>query len=381
MALFSGKTERTSVALIDINSSSVGGALAHLETGAQPTVYYTNRLPIEIHGEEDLSVAMLRTLDELATALIAKGAPVLHQETRSGHIDRVFTSIGAPWQATAVRTEHVNETKPFTFTKAFLTEITRKSSAVQEGYMLSGESVIATLLNGYEVAHPFGKKVTRAELIILSSFVQKKIADSIEKVLRKTYHTHALTLTAFAPVAYTVFRDIYPYEKDFLVLDVSGEATDTAFIKRGLLVDVASTPCGINELIRIVYDSPGALSSHKISPAINMDIIPSARFSKDVETSQKEWLDTLTATLREFSSKNALPRTLFLLTEDESRDYLKNLLDSPVLRSLWLSDEPLAIIPVLPSQFGSFIKSRAEAREDIYLSLLALFADKQQSSE
>ena len=380
MALFSSKAERVSVALIDINSSSVGGALAHIQTTGQPAVYYTNRLPIEVHGDEDISAAMLRTLDELAEILTKKGAPILRQETKSGHVDRVFISIGAPWQATAVRTEHVNETKPFIFTKAFLTEITRKSSAVQDGYMLSGESVIATLLNGYEVEHPFGKKVNRAELIILSSLVQKEVADSIEKVLRKTYHTHALTLTAFAPIAYTVFRDIFPHEKDFLVLDVSGEATDTAFIKRGLLVDVSSVTHGVNELVRKAHDAAKNISTGNSNPAINLDILPNARFSREVEESQKVWIDTLTATLREFSTKNALPRTLFLLADDESRDYLKNLLDSPDLRTLWLTDEPLAIIPILPSQFSAFIKSRAEAGNDIYLSLLTMFANRQVNS-
>src|ERR1700733_15035889 len=112
MGLFSSKTERTSVALIDINSSSVGGALAHLETGAQPVVYYTNRIAIQKHEGEDISSAMLRTLGELADTLVSKGAPVLHHETKSGHIDKVFISIGAPWQATAIRSEQINQARP-----------------------------------------------------------------------------------------------------------------------------------------------------------------------------------------------------------------------------------------------------------------------------
>jgi hypothetical protein len=381
MGLFSSKAERMSVALIDINSSSVGGALARIESGSKPIMYYANRLPIEIHGEEDVSTAMIRTLGELTDLLIQKGAPILRQGTKSGHVDHVFASIGAPWQATSVRTERVNEAKPFVFTRAFLNEITRKSSAVREGYALSGESVVATILNGYEVQHPFGKRVTRAELIILSSLIQKEVANAIEKVLRRSYHTHALTLTAFAPVAYTVFRDIFPHEKDFLILDVSDEATDTAFIKRGLLVDVASAAHGVNELMRKAQSAARTITSNKAPSPANMDILPNARFSKEVEDSQAAWLETLTATLREFSGKNALPRTLFLLAEDTSRDYLKNLLDSPKLRSLWLTDEPLAIVPVLPSAFSAFIQSRAEAGGDIYLALLTLFASKQSGSE
>ncbi|MDR3546964.1 MAG: hypothetical protein P4M11_01580 [Candidatus Pacebacteria bacterium] len=369
MALFSKKSEQASVALLDITSSSVGGALVLVAHGSLPTVYYTHRLPIESHEGEDLTSAMLRALDELAATLIRQGAPILRQETKSGRIERVYVSIGAPWQATSVRTQHVNESKPFTFTHAFLTEITRKSSVVREGYRLSGESVIATMLNGYEVQHPFGKKVTRAELIILSSLIEKNAAESIEEVLRKTYHTHALTLTAFAPLAYMVFRDIFPHEKDFLVLDVSGKATDIAFVKRGLLVDVASLPHGTTELV------------HKgQSPVTGNDILPSDRLTKEMDSSRKEWLDALTSTLREFSTKNALPRTLFLLAEDASREYLKSLLDSPELRSLWLTDEPLAVIPVLPSQFSSFVRSRGEAGGDVYLSLLAMFANRQQGS-
>ena len=375
MAFGFSKGGGASVALVDITSSSVGGALAHISPASQPILYYVNREPIEQRDNEELSVAMLRTLEQVASKLIAEGAPVLHQEIKSGSIDRVYVSVGTPWQATTVRTEHVNETKPFVFTKAFLTEAVRKSSAVKEGYLLSGESVIATLLNGYEVVHPFGKKVTRAELIVLSSLIEKKIADAIESTLRNTYHTHALTLTAFAPIVYTAFRDLFPHEKDFLVVNVSGEATDVVFIKRSILVDVASEPHGLSELARTERKAGSITSGPTQAPLT--DVVPSERFSHEIEGAKEAWLKELTTTLRDFATKNALPRTLFLLTEDSAREYIKNLLDSESLRSLWLTDEPLAIIPILPNQFGAFVKSRAEAGSDVSLSLLALFSAKQ----
>jgi hypothetical protein len=347
MSLFS-KKERSSFALIDISSSSVAGALAHTAVGEQPTLYYTNRFPIERREQEDLTPAMLRTLHSVADDLIQKGAPLLRQETGSGHIDRVITSVGAPWQATKVRVETINALKPFTFTHALLSDTTQKNSAVPDGYIRSGESVIATLLNGYEMTHPFGKKATRVELVLLSSLLEKAVADRIEEMLRKTYHTHALTITAFAPLVYTVFRDVYQHEKDFLVLNVSGESTDCAFVKQAILVNVASTPHGSNELMR----------------------------TADAIVHSKEWLAILAATLQEFSAQHALPRTLFLVADQESRDFLKDLVDAPMLRSLWLTDEPLTIIPVIPSHFTAFVKTRGSAEADVYLELLALYASK-----
>ena len=320
---------------------------------------------------------MLRTLTSVASKLVSSGGPVLHQETGSGHIDRILVSVGAPWQKTAIRIEAISETKPFVFTPALLSEITKKNNVPTEGYIKSGESVIATLLNGYETPKPFGKKVTRADMIILSSLLNEKVAKEIEKTLRKTYHTHALTLTAFASVTYAAFRDIYPHEKDFLVLEVSGEATDIAFVKRGLLVDVATIPHGVNDLMRGASKNGTSISINQTG-AVPPLIDPSrnARFTVQIEETEKIWLSNIEKVLQEASARHALPRTLFLLADTEAREYLRRLLDSPSMRSLWLTDDPLRVISVESSHFAQFIKTRGNAEGDVFLALLVLFSKK-----
>ena len=146
--------------------------------------------------------------------------------------------------------KHLVKDKPFVFTHALLSETVQKDSTIPEGFYKSDEAVIATMLNGYDISKPLGKKVNRAELIIMASLLDKKVSTAIEKVLRKTYHTHSLKLTAFGPVAYAIFRDVFPHEKDFMVLHIQNESTDIAFIKRGLLVTVSSIDHGVNDLLR-----------------------------------------------------------------------------------------------------------------------------------
>jgi hypothetical protein len=378
MALFKASLKRSSLVLIDIDSASVGGALAHIGIDGTPTIYYTAREITETKEHENSSEAMLRTLEEVAKDLVAKGGPILRKETGSGHVDRILVSVGAPWQKTTVRIEAISETKPFIFTQALLAEIIRKGSEVPEGFTKSGESVIATLLNGYETPRPFGKKVTRADMIVLSSLVDKEVAQEVEKVLRKTYHTHALTLTAFASVAYEVFRDIYPHEKDFLVLEVSGEATDVAFVKGGLLVDVATITHGVNDLIRGASEANDA-SAETVPDPYTVNLINSsrnARFSTQIVEAEKTWLANIEGVLQEAAVRHALPRTLFLLTDSDSREYLKRLLDNPSMRSLWLTDEPLRVIAVVPGHFAQFVRVRSDAMGDVALMLMALFGRK-----
>jgi len=381
---------RSSAVLIDIGSSSVGGAYAHYADGQPISIYYSVRANIErrsVEGAtESTDAAMLRALEEVCKELIEKGAPQLRRATGSGHASRVLVSVAAPWQETKVRTETIQPGKPFTFTRSLMSEAVASHAQVAEGRVSSGEAVIATILNGYEMQNPMGKRAQRAEIVILSSTLDAKLTEEIQKRVRHAYHTHSIQFAAFAPVAYAVLRDLYPHERDFLALDVSGEGTDLAFVKNGLLVDVGTTPHGTCALLNAtraaermtVEEERGAagIATAPLAPPNYVNPDRNARFSTRAENAKQEWLQDLSEILKHFAENHPLPRTLFLLADPDARDYLKRALDSQVLHSLWLSDEPLAIIPVLQEQFAAKVRTIAPAEPDIFLSILALYQQK-----
>ena len=82
-----------SVVLIDIAADSVAGAYARYTEGENPTLLYTNRLPIEIRDVEPHEQAMLRALKTLGDGLIRDGAPILMRATGSGSVDSILISI------------------------------------------------------------------------------------------------------------------------------------------------------------------------------------------------------------------------------------------------------------------------------------------------
>lgn len=285
-----------------------------------------------------MEAAMLRTLTTVSELLVREGAPAVRRETGSGHIDTVLVSVAAPWQQSAVRTESVQQERPFVFTTEFARNLVAKHAQMATEHASPQESIIATRLDGHEIPNPFGKKASRVELIILSSSITRTIAERIEGIVSAAYHTHTISFVAFASAAYVVFRDLYPHERDFLILDVSGEGSDVAMIKNGHLTDVGSIPHGLH--------------------------------------TPKEWLAGVITQLGDFSTRHALPQTLFLLTEDAVRDTLLHALDTSELRRLWLSDERLRIVPVLPAPFAAHVQTKGEATGDIFLAILALYRTK-----
>ncbi len=369
---FFSKKGNESVALISIDSSSVGGALVHLPSAAAPVIYYSARNIIEPKPHESPEEAMFRTLHSVAQELVVKGAPILRKETGSGHSDRIVVSIGSPWQKTNIVTETLSEKTPFVFSPALLRQVVRRSGEIEKGYVESAKKVIATILNGYDVPEPVGKKISRADIIMLSSQLQKSVVMEVEKTLRKTYHTHQVQVTAFAPVSYEVFRKLYPHERDFLVLQVSEESTDLVFIKRGVLANVGSEPYGIGTLLRDVQ------TATELTPADDpLKIVNSERNEKygvQVDEARTAWIAQLRGWLETFANKNALPRTLFLLSDQSCREYLKRLLDDQSLRTLWLTDDPLHIVTVQPSQFSKFVVSKTPEELDVFMAMLALFS-------
>ena len=368
MGFFSSCTN--TIAVIDIGSSSIGGGYATIEKNGTPRLRYVARVPIELHDRELLTMDMLKALDVLGKKLIQEGAPALRKAVGSGTIDKVLVSIGSPWQDTTIRSAVIEKETPFTFTKSILHEAVEEGAEHTEGRVTTGEYVIATLLNGYETRHPFGKQATRAELVILSSTIESSMTETVLTSLRHIYHTRDIKLTAFAPVSYTVLRDLYPHEKDFMIVHVSGESTDLALVKRGVLVDVASVNGGFNALAR------AARKGRPLSMTADGKSLPVGEEEAPLPTAKGEWLSSLALALREFASRRALPRTLFLLADDEAREHVARMLNDEGLRSLWLSDEPLTIIPSLPQHLSSYLTCDQGCDSDLFLSMLALSLER-----
>lgn len=334
--LFRKKERAESVVLIDIGADSVAGAYAQYALGEPPALLYTRRLPIEAREGEPRERAMLRALGVLGEALIREGAPALARATGSGSADTVLVSIDSPWQETSVRTEHLEQETPFVFTKALVDALLEKTKTGDgaSGEMLADESVIGTLLNGYETRAPYGKKARRADIIILTSNIDASVATHVIKTLRGMYHTKYIMPIAGDSLRYQAMQKAFPHERDALILDALGQRTSIALVRRGLLVALVETP--------------GA----------------------SADSSRAEQVGD---TLAELAKCYPLPRTIFLLAHESDAVFLRPDLVTANFGRLWLSNNPPKIVLVLPSAIVGLVRQISLSSPDLPLLLMALY--------
>lgn len=374
MAFWNTSIEKRNALVLDLTTSSVGGAYVHLEESGLPRIVFSERFSVERREHEDETAAMLRTFQELCDVLVRDGAPECFRETGSARLSHALISVSAPWQTPSVSVEVLENEKPFTYSHAIERELLDRvtsAHAADEKTQVHARFPIATKLNGYDMPEPYGRAAKRAEVTMLSSVIARSVTDPVEHAMRSTFSIDEIAFTGFAPATYRALHTLYPHEKDFITVCAEDTATDLLLVSGALLTDVERVSGGIESMLeaaaredRIETGSTRALHQF-IDPERN------ARFTARVDGAERAFIESLRTGFIALAKRHALSRTLFLVARSDVRDLIHRLLDSEELRSLWLTDESLRLIPVLPEQFAS--KLRGEVSGDTYLALLTYF--------
>ena len=329
-------TNAESLVCVDVSAGSVAGAYARYEKGENPSLLYTRRLPIEAREGEPHERALSRALDILGDALITEGAPTLARATGSGRVDTVLVSVDAPWQETRVRTEYFERETPFIFTKRMVATALEKTRVIAGGKVLADESVIGAILNGYETREPYGKKVHHASVVLLTSLIDEKISIDIAETFRKLFHTKNILSIAGSSLRYQAMRTIFPHERDALILDAIGPLISVALVRRDLLVAV-----------RELSDAESA----------NADA----------------WVQKVLEEFTDLAKEHPLPRTIFLLTQEQNVSLFEQALHSAKLGRLWLSDNSPKVVSVRASHITGSIRQTTTALPDLPLLFMTLY--------
>lgn len=341
-ALFRKEENSESVILVDISADSVAGAYVRYVGSEPPKILYAEQMSIEARvTNEAHERAMLRALAELGNDLIRKGAPALARFTGSGTASRILVSIDEPWQETHVRTEHFEQDEPFIFTRELVEAKLAETDRTPSEKILADTSIIGTTLNGYETSNPYGKSAHRAAIIVLTSLIERHLADDISSTLGGLFHTRNIFPIAGSSLRYQTMRALFPHERDALIVDATGKTlTSISLFRKGMFVTMTrvAVPSDNDAWVAAIMEEFGTLSKHY-----------------------------------------PLPRTIFLLAREQEVAELRERFDAAKF-SLWLGDGPPKIVSVQRSLIGASVRQLAENIPDTILLLMTLFYRNQREA-
>lgn len=334
-----GTSSAETVALIDIGSGSIAGALLVMREHAVPVIVYTRRLPIEPQQDEAQERAMLRAFELLCATLVREGLPALVRATGHRSVRTVLISVDAPWQETLVHEEQILEEKEFIFTRRLANDVLRKATLGSEGKIITDARIMGTRLNGFTIRNPFGKRVRQASIIVLISSIDERVHEVLDMVVDKTFNPQRVSIIAGSALRYQALRAVFPHERDALIVDATGPFAEVALVHRSQLVAV----------------------SHQSD-------LPNG-------TPKTERAEQLTLCFKELASSYPLPRTIFLIARDNEIETLQTTLKAVHFGPLWLYDTEPRIVLIEAKHLQKNIRQLSTGAPDVPLQLSAIFLE------
>jgi cell division ATPase FtsA len=358
--LFNRKKDKI-VAVFDIGSGSVGGAMARIpfDKNTKPTILKSVRSN-EINfkkGENNFHLfldGMIQALNQTAKSLYDKkiGAP-----------DEIFCIFASPWYLSKTKIIKVNRENSFVFTKRLADELINKEinnfkKTYEDKYNKTEEGapeiiekhIMAVFLNGYLINEPIGVSCKSLEINLIISLAPKLCLEKIRETLFKTFHRTKINFSSFSLSTYLAVRDKYVYEDSYLLIDISGEITDVGIVTKGVLKTVLSFPFGkktffnyictkLDIELRDAKEIFKLYSEDKLSADLRVKVEPL------LKSVQNSWGESFSQCVNSLPQTLLLPDMVFLTADNDIKNWFADVLrNEKYTQSIGGSDRKCTVI-------------------------------------
>ncbi|MEK7182203.1 MAG: cell division protein FtsA, partial [Patescibacteria group bacterium] len=359
-----------------------------------PEILYTNRKEIKYYGglnSRRFLFSMINAFEEALTDLQKNFISISKNIINIKETHCFFSSLWHISQTRVLTNENGKDTK---IIKSLINRIVEKESKIFETSTLKGDidisaediqiiekKIMQIKLNGYETSEPYSKMAKTLEINFFISAVSKKVIKILEESFFRFFNNKIIQYHTFINTAFVTLRDINPTINDYLFLDISGEITEIAIIKNGVLFDSISFPFGKNSIVRKLSEALGTNKEEAISRASlyksNDSIkIANSKISKIIENLMKEWHKLFDISIKQLLSNIALPQGVFFMSDDDVSQLVGDFIKLYKFDNIDTFEKLVNVKFIDNEIFEEYVKYNNQGEKDQFLSLETIFLKK-----
>lgn len=393
---FSKTPEMKVGVLLDIGSKSVGGAIFTKDSDKKPRLLYVAREKLTFQKSvtgANLSTAMYNALELVLFHLEEYGVEHLRQGKTKYRVASVDVVISSPWNASETKTLNLKFKDPTTITETIIEELlSTEEKSFEARFDGTGQSefthevlerkILEMRLNGYPTAVPYGKMAKELEVRMFASIIPSGTLIKIEKAIHKRFLESQSRFHTFSAVAFTSLRDLFPEIDNFIMVQVGGEVSDIAIIKKGSIAEIASAPSGHNSLVRalgrVCVGHPdcaleGLLKIHR---EVGIQTADQKKVESAIAETKTAWLQHFNAAISNFSEETFLPKIVFLFEEQPYTSLFEDFLKEAESSQFTATAEPFIINAIGVEETSVFADVNKNVLLDEILVMEAGFTSK-----
>lgn len=248
MGLFSTTIEEEIVAVLDISSGNVSGAIVLKNKKTLPFILATATQTFRIRPERTHQ-DMLAAVHHVCTEL---------QKNTQIKPSKIYCILSAPWSHGELRSVHVAREKQFQFTEIFAQkiiteEVLKFQKENQNPSQIIDKKITKVSLNGYTVKSPHGQKTHSVTMDVFLSVAPITLVEAIQDKIHTTFKSK-IFFTSRMLADFIVARDTLSLSKEFIVLNVGAAMTEVLMSHNDVMAGTAFFPQGVRTIIETVAE-------------------------------------------------------------------------------------------------------------------------------
>jgi cell division ATPase FtsA len=372
------------VLVFDIGSSSVGGSLFYIGKNGIPRILTAVRelIPIEEILDIDRLLSLtLKSLKKVAGKICMQGL---------GTPKRVFCVLSSPWYASETRTIKYSKNTPFEFTSKLADELIQKEIVLfEQAYKTKNSEMegkirpielknMRTVLNGYPTNNPFGQKAKDLEMNIFISMSGENILTQIEGAIKQHFHIPIIKFSSFVVASFTISRDMFVNQENFLLINIGGEVTDISMVKKDVLKEAISYPAGSNFLVRGVSQEMSMTTDEAKSLIAtfkegHIDDASYRKIEPVISKLKNQWLRKFQESLSNITSDISIPSTIFITVDPSLGDFFSDIIKTEEFSQYTLTESKFRVFFLSTQALHGIAIFDSNATRDPFLIIESIY--------
>lgn len=355
--------EHAPVLLVDVGSASVGACIAELREST-PILSQVKRVALD-----NASGGNTAALGALARTALAESLKGIKVRPAAAHV-----VLAAPWYKATISVINFDSEKPSRISESTIEralrsyeERVRKESP--PGRKTIEAAVTEAYVNGYPTKLSEPLHGSSLALDYYEAEADEPFLEALEEEVHRVFPGIPVSFHSFLFSAFTVLRALRD-ETGFALLDIGGEITDAAFVRRGGISFAGSFPSGERTFLRFVAGREGSLADAASRASLfaknELSDVERDRFAARFASAALEWNSGYHSLLEQASLETAIPHTTFIVADTEAALWFERVLAS--------ADAPFPTHPVFLSRdfFKDSLLLGEGASYDAFLSIAAI---------
>ena len=361
----------------------------------KPKFLYTSRhhfVVLEKPDAKELSDSVMRTLDEILSDFSKKGFDNKYWDYKEKRISNVLVALSSPWFIPKIKHLQISKNSLFTISHDFIDEILEKEEGIfieelkkedgnkKESFDVIEKSIVNLKINGYILKKNIGKITKNFDAYLRISVVESEFLRRVDDIVQKYIHISSkkTVFHTFPLISFSVARDIFSNNSNFILLDVTGEVTDLTLVQNDSVVAVSSFPSGRNYIIRKIATSFNttfelAESTLRLYISKKLEDDGIKKLEEVITQIEAEWAVYFENSLLELSPQMVLPYKFYITADSDVSEIYKNYMSLSKTDTTSVIRRNMELIHIGQTTLSNFYENESLSQVSEFVAILAIF--------